>query len=73
MDFTGIGITGTSSRPRFQKHSFIGNCETKAHAHPALQPLPRINSKENSMKSIVLWILGVPLSVIILLKVFGVY
>jgi hypothetical protein len=29
--------------------------------------------KETCMKSIVLWLLGVPVSVIILLKIFGVF
>jgi hypothetical protein len=31
------------------------------------------NSQETSMKSIILWLCGVPIGVIILLKVFGVF
>jgi hypothetical protein len=31
------------------------------------------STKETRMKSIVLWLLGVPVSVIILLKIFGVF
>jgi len=32
-----------------------------------------LSTKETRMKSIVLWLLGVPVSVIILLKIFGVF
>lgn len=31
------------------------------------------NQEDNNMKSLILWICGVPITVIILLKVFGVF
>jgi hypothetical protein len=52
--------------------------------YPAVRPSPsrrcrrpgyggHSNEQETSMKSIILWLAGVPLGVIILLKVFGVF
>jgi hypothetical protein len=52
--------------------------------YPAARPFPsrrwqrpgygdHSNEQETSMKSIILWLAGVPIGVIILLKVFGVF
>jgi hypothetical protein len=34
---------------------------------------PTYNERKTAMKSLILWICGVPISVIILLKIFGVF
>jgi hypothetical protein len=44
-----------------------------AHAAGAADHASHCFHTETCMKSIVLWLLGVPISVIILLKLFGVY
>jgi hypothetical protein len=48
---------------------------TDLHLCPALHRYVRssFNQTEHPMKSLILWIAGVPLTVIIALKLFGVY
>ncbi len=45
---------------------------TKHAARMGWPPCPAASS-ESLMKSIVLWLLGVPISLIVLLKLFGVF